>query len=133
MFSKSVTDKPDQCPPPEGNANGGFGQTPTRNGACCSRLCTTGDFKRGTCESGLVDAVVGVDATACALIAGVVDRAMDDAVAFELSVFCCALALKPLSVMRQAMRKKNRALGMGQQDTLAVHLWRSVNYEIVWR
>jgi hypothetical protein len=50
-----------------------------------------------------------------------------------LSVFCCAFALKPLSVMRQAMRKKNRALGMGQQDTLAVHLWRSVNYEIVWR
>ena len=76
-----------------------------------------------------MDAVVGVDATACALIAVVVD----DALAFELSVFCCAFALKPLSVMRQAMRKKNRALGMGEQDTLAVHLWRLVNYKIVWR
>ena len=80
-----------------------------------------------------MDAVVGVDATACALIAGVVDGAMDDAVAFELSVFCCAFALKPLNVMRQTIRKKNRALGMAHQDTLAVHLWRSVNYEIVWR
>lgn len=80
-----------------------------------------------------MDAVVGVDATACALIAVVVDGAMDDAVAFELSVFCCAFALKLLSMVRQAMRKKNRALGMGQQDTLTVHLWRSVNYEIVWR
>ena len=42
-------------------------------------------------------------------------------------------ALNPLTASRQIIRKKNRALGMGQQDTLAVHLWRLVNYKIVWR